>query len=68
MFGRHFRKSVAVLWATAVLLGVMLPVWALPPTGDGSSTMLPLILGLLGLSAILIVVYILLSVHKKKGR
>ena len=37
-------------------LALGLPVFALPPTGDGSSTMLPIMGGLLGLSAVLIIV------------
>lgn len=56
----------------AVLLGSAFPVAAVsvsPNTSDSSATMLPIMLGLLGASALLIVIFAVVSVRKKgKGK
>ena len=66
--GKFGKRAVSLLVTVSCALALGLPVFALPPTGDGSSTMLPLMAGLLGLSLLLIVVYVVLSGKKKKGR
>lgn len=68
----NFFKKVATLVVaalSAVLLGI--PVFAVtnPATGDGTKLILPIMGGLLAVSVILIIVYLVLSAkNKKKNR
>ena len=64
---RFAKRTVSLLLTLGCALALGLPVFALPPTGDGSSTMLPIMGGLLGLSVVLIIV-VIVSGKKKKGR
>ena len=65
----HFSRQLMALFftaATAIGLGTPAHATGNPPTGDGSSIMMPLMIGLLALSAVLIVVYLVLSARKRK--
>ncbi len=65
---KFVKRAISMLLAALTAVALGLPVFALPPTGDGSSTMIPVMVGLLGLSVVLIIVYVILSGKKKKGR
>lgn len=68
MIGRFKEKLVAAVMVSVALLCMGLPVSAegLPATGDGSGMMLPVVIGLLAVSAVLIVVFLVLSAKNKR--
>ena len=68
MFGNFCRRAFALTLAAAAVALAGVPAFALPPTGDSSSTVIPIVVGLLALSVVLILVYVILSAKKKKGR
>ena len=68
MFDAFSKKAAAVVTTALAAAFLGLPVYAIPNTGDGSSTLMPVMAGLLGLSLILIIVYAVLSAKKKKRR
>lgn len=59
------------LLSAGVLSGLSTPVWAQvlsPATSDSSAGVMPVMLGLLGGSLVLIILFVILSVKKKNGK
>lgn len=66
MFGKYMNKAVSALVAAFTIGGLSVPSYALiPATGDGSGAAIPIVIGGLAVSAVLIVVFFVLSGKKK---
>ena len=65
---RNMGRWLSAVWAAALTmcLGVSAFAAEIPFTGDGSGAMVPIMIGLVAVSAVLIVAFFVLSAKKRK--
>lgn len=67
MFCKHLKYAFFALVMALVFVGLSVPAFAaIPSTGDSSTLLFPVMGILLGVSLVLIIVFVILSAKKKK--